>query len=113
MDLKNPETIGMTNIHLFKATWTTISYRRPRCLKKNKYNTSGYLSIHYHTKRERIQGMLAVYVDDTLAAGNDEFMKLTDKIPEQFESKPREFAPFIFSGVIINNDRLGYFLEQK
>lgn len=33
--------------------------------------------------------MLSVYVDDAFPAGNSEFMKLTDKIPEWFESKHR------------------------
>lgn len=56
--------------------------------------------------------MIEVYVDDTLGAGNDDFMKLTNKTPETFESKLREFTKFLFAGVIINEDPLGYFLEQ-
>lgn len=57
--------------------------------------------------------MLEVYLDDTLAAGTDEFLKITDKIPEEFESEPREFPKLLFSGVMINTHRLGYFLEQN
>lgn len=56
--------------------------------------------------------MLSVYVDDTLAAGKNEFMKYTGKIPEDVESKPREFPPFLFAGVMINQDIIGYFLER-
>ena len=35
-------------------------------------------------KTDELQGTLAVYVDDTLASGNKEFLKLTDKIEEKF-----------------------------
>lgn len=60
------------------------------------------LSLHKHKIEEQRQRMLAIYVEDTLAAGNSEFMKLKEKITEEFESKPREFSMFFFAGVMIN-----------
>lgn len=52
-----------------------------------------------------------VYVDDTLSCGNKQFQKLTNLIPETFESKPREFPPFLFAGVNIPKI-IQCFLEQ-
>lgn len=57
--------------------------------------------------------MLSVYVDDTLTAGTEDFMKLINKIPEEFDSKQKAFPPLLFSGVIIKPDPLRYFVEQK
>lgn len=59
-----------------------------------------------------MDGLLAVYVDDTLAAGTSSFEKLTDKIPQEFESKPKEHPPLLFAGININKLEDGYFLEQ-
>lgn len=61
MYLRHPETIGMTNIHLLKATWAP--------------------------KKEIRHKILAEYVDDTPAAGNDEFINLNNKVPEQCKLK--------------------------
>lgn len=57
--------------------------------------------------------MIAVYVNGTIAAGNSDFIKPTEKIPEECESKHRKFPSFQFSGVMINKEPLGYFLEEK
>lgn len=56
---------------------------------------------------------LVVYVNYTLEAGTQDFMKLTDNIPEKFESNPREFTPIIFAEAMINPYPDGYFLEQN
>lgn len=61
---------------------------------------------------KQLQGMLAVYVDCTPTAGDQEFMIFTDNIPEKLESEPRKFQPFVFAGVTIDNDKSGSFLEQ-
>lgn len=41
--------------------------------------------------------MIAIYVDGSVAAGTDIFRKLTDKIPETFESKTKERSPLLFA----------------
>lgn len=59
------------------------------------------------------QGAVAVYVYNTLATGNDDFKNLTEKIPMPFESNPKEFRPFIFSGININKIETFYFAERE
>lgn len=71
------------------------------------------LSFYHHTLDKILQGMIAVYVDDTLAGGDADFIKLTYKIPEKFESKPPKFPPFLFTGVEINEGQLGYFSTNQ
>ena len=71
-------------------------------------------SFYFKSIDDKIIGLLGVYVDDTLAAGNKEFEKETDKIPAEFESKPREFPPILFAGMNIErNSTGGYKLHQK
>lgn len=45
----------------------------------------GDLSLFYQTIEDILQGFLSLYVDETLAEGNEEFVKFTDKIPEEFQ----------------------------
>lgn len=54
-------------------------------------------------KRRDPQGAMAVYVDDTLGTGNNDFKKITEVIPKTVESKQREFSPFLFAGINIKN----------
>lgn len=63
--------------------------------------TLGDLSFYHHKIAENLLGILGIYVDNTLAV-EIKFMKLKDKIPDEFESNPRAFAPFLFTGVMIN-----------
>lgn len=53
---------------------------------------------------------MAVYVDDTLGSGNPKFEQLTEKIPKTFESKKKEYPPYIFAGINVNNTDQVYFL---
>lgn len=77
--------------------------------------TSVDLSLFYHNTDNTLHELIAVqvYVYGNLAAGSDELMKLTDKFREKFESKPRELPPLLFSGVMINPNPKGYFMEQN
>ena len=71
-------------------------------------------SFYFKSIYDKIIGLLGVYVDDTLAEGNKEFEKETDKIPAEFDSKPREFPPILFAGMNIErNSTGGYKLYQK
>lgn len=75
-------------------------------------STTGDIYFFYHTIGDVLQGLLAVYVHDSLGAGTPEFLKLTDKISEKFKSKPRESSPFQFAGILFNENSSGYFMEQ-
>lgn len=81
-------------------------------LKKTGTNLRSKLLIVL-SRNKNIQGLLALYVDDTLALGTETFMKLTGKLPEEFDSRSKEFPPLLFSGVTVNPDPLDYFLEQN
>lgn len=49
--------------------------------------------------RDDVDGLMAVYVDDKMMAGNEEMQKLTAKTSGRFESKPREWDQFTFFGM--------------
>lgn len=46
---------------------------------------------------------MAVYVDDTTGSGDPVLEKRTERIQKTFESKKKEFSPFIF--VVTRNYR--------
>ena len=76
--------------------------------------TDGDMSCYYkREEEEELQGLLGVYVDDTLAAGSEKFKKLTDNIEKHFESKPREYLPFQFAGINIKKKENGFIMEQQ
>lgn len=56
------------------------------------------LSFHYkhHDSTKNIQGTMVVYVDDTLASGNEQFEKRKARISKTFESKKKAYTPFGF-----------------
>lgn len=61
--------------------------------------TDGGIAFYYIYK-EHLQGMLAVYVDDTITSGNKPFKTLADQIPQTFESNPRDVSiPHFYSTV--------------
>lgn len=69
------------------------------------------MSFDYE-KKEQLQGLLAIFVEDTIAAGNPAFKMLTDEIPKTLKSKTRKYSPFIFAGININRTQAGYLLEK-
>lgn len=44
---------------------------------------SGDLLFYYHRSEGNLQGMFAIYVDNTIAAGHKDFLKRTEKIAEE------------------------------
>lgn len=88
-------------VYIFRKEETTIPTKTP-----------GNLSFYQLTTYEKLNGILALYVDDTLAVGNAEFIKRTNKFPEKCKWKPRESPPHLFAIVMINQNPLGYFPEQ-
>lgn len=53
------------------------------------------VSFYHLTEKEDFQLVLTLYVDETLPVATEAFMNLTDKIPEEFNSNPKEFPPTI------------------
>lgn len=73
--------------------------------------TDGYKLFDFINKRTK-EGLLALYVDDNLAAGLKSFEKSTDIIPNQLESRQIEYPPVLFARINTNSNTNGYFLEQ-
>lgn len=67
----------------------------------------GDLSFYRLTEPKEVQGMLGVYVDDTLNAGTESFVKATDKISEEFNSGPKEFPLLLCAAVTNSPDAFG------
>ena len=93
-----------------------FSYKSYSTFLKEKMQvtpTEGDTSFYFKSVEDKIIGLWRVYIDDKLAAGNKELEKETDKIPTQFESKPREFPAILFVGMNIEKTKQGYTLHQK
>lgn len=76
--------------------------------------TDGDPSFHYKTGEHdcKLHGTLALYVDDTLASGNHQFLKLTDKILEISNLNDQSFHRLSFLISLSTKKGSGYFLEQ-
>lgn len=70
------------------------------------------MSLYYNNKG-KLDGLPAVYVDDTPVPGLKTFQKRTDMIPTQFESTPKEYPPMLFAGINNNSTPEGFFLEEN
>ncbi len=66
---------------------------------------SSNMSLFFIRARGQFTGLLASYVDDTLACGDRSFVELTRKTREAFEVKSRNDNTMRFSGVYV--DKLG------
>ena len=71
-------------------------------------------ALYIHKKPDKsIDVIIGIYVDDSLIAGTDEFLKHTDKSLEKFESRSRVMDHFSFSGLNVNTYDQGLQLAQK
>ena len=71
------------------------------------------MSLFFRRARGRVTGLIASYVDATLACGNDLFAKLTKRTRETFEVKSREHNNMRFSGVYIDKLDDGFEIHQR
>ena len=69
--------------------------------------------LFFRRAESKVIGLTATYVDDTLACGDREFYKLTERTQDRFETKPREKEQIHFAGVYINKDAQGYRIHQS
>lgn len=84
----------------FHASWRAILG-----LKLLREDPSFYL----HDNKEHTHGMFEDYIDAFLGAGDHEFAKVIEEIPERFETKERECGLFTFFGIRFwqkNNDNV-------
>lgn len=73
--------------------------------------TDGYMPFH-SSKKENLDGLLEVYVEDTLAIGFKTFEELTDMMSRRLESKPKECLLNLFADINRNSILDCFFLEQ-
>ena len=76
-------------------------------------NTAGDLSLFFKSAHGKLCGLMGTYVDDSLLAGNHQFVQHTNKTLQKFDSKDREFDNTRFAGVYINTQKNGFLLHQK
>ncbi len=71
------------------------------------------MSLFCRRVRGQVCGLLASYVDDSLACGDGIFKRLTEKTREKFEMKAREYEKMRFSGVHIDKHEDGFEIYQR
>ena len=70
-------------------------------------------AFFYKKLGEELVRLCGTYVDDTLHAGTDEYLKLCDQTEKRFNCKPRDYDNFKFSGIEINTEDNGMVIHQK
>lgn len=75
--------------------------------------TSLDMSLFFKGLKGKLSGLTGVYVDDTLGAGNDVFLKEANMTQEKFESRAREFDNFTFAGMEVSTIPEGIKLHQE
>ena len=71
------------------------------------------ISFFFFKAKENLKGLAGTYVDDALFAGDDYFMKHTEKTSERFDSKSREFDRIRFAGVYIESKEDRFHIHQS
>ncbi len=71
------------------------------------------MSLFSRRARGKISGLLASYVDDTLACGDSSFAELTKKTREKFEMKERQNKDMRFSGIYVDKCDNGFEIHQR
>lgn len=60
----------------------------------------GYINLLFKLKKDGvIEGILVLYVEDSIGAGDREFENFNKRTEQRFESKQREVAPFAFAAM--------------
>lgn len=63
--------------------------------------TAGDISLFFKLIHSKLSGLICSYVDNSLIAGDPEFLSLTDKKLNKIENKPMKMPKFKFAGVYI------------
>lgn len=59
-----------------------------------------------------MSGNIGTYEDDTISTGNDSFHELSKVTEKLFDSKPRQYVCFMFTGISIKKIQTNYLLNQ-
>lgn len=74
---------------------------------------TGDHSLFFKTFKRKLIGLIGAYVDDTIGAGNRQFMEESKISGQNFQSKPRTHNNFQFAGIHFENIEEKYLLHQK
>ncbi len=71
------------------------------------------MSLFFRRAKGELTGLLASYVDDTLACSDSSFSQLTEETRKRFEVKPREYENLRFSDFYIERSDNGFNFHQR
>lgn len=74
------------------------TFRRYMIDHSHLTNTTVDPALYYAFNNNNLQESTATYVDDTLNIGHDLFLKRTDLVTSQFNSRELEFDNLLFAG---------------
>jgi Reverse transcriptase (RNA-dependent DNA polymerase) len=75
-------------------------------------STTGDPDFLFKRKGGKLIGLCAAYVDDTLQAGNSDFIKLSEQSINKFQCRPREWNNVQFAGVEIESKESEIIMHQ-
>lgn len=76
-------------------------------------SNDGDLSLFTKHVDFKLLGLIGTYMDDALICGNAEFLNLTEKTLEKFESRARELDDANFAGVRVKATEFGFKFSQE
>lgn len=71
------------------------------------------MGLFFRKTRGMLSGLIGTYVDDSMLAGDPDFLRHTDQTLQKFDSKGREMDNTSFAGVYIETLEKGFKLHQK
>lgn len=75
--------------------------------------TTSDAAFFFKRAGEKLQGMCATFVDDSLHAGDEDYVQLTDKTMQRFECREREWDDVTFAGMQIDTKVGEFHVHQK
>jgi Reverse transcriptase (RNA-dependent DNA polymerase) len=76
-------------------------------------STTGDPALFFKNIQEKLSGLCATYVDDTLQAGDQKFVELSELTQMRFQCRPREWNNVEFAGVEIEAKESEFVVHQQ
>jgi hypothetical protein len=76
-------------------------------------STIGDPDLLFKRKGDKLMDLCAGYVDDTLQAGNSDFIILSEQAINKFQCRPRERNNLQFAGVKIESEESEIIIHQR